>query len=313
MAASGDPVERGGYASPSYAQSLAEFGAVRELPRSGGSLLVRAIDGGANLRDAMACYPLFSCRDWSELGADLDELRDALVSIALVTDPFADVTPAELERAFPDVCYEYKQHYVVDLTRPLESVIGSHHRRNVRKAGRAEEVRQEPASAELLATWQSLYSNLIARHGITGIARFSPGSFTMQMSAPGFAAFSAVAEGETCGVTLWYVDRGVAYYHLAAYSERGYEAGASFALFWEALSHFAKSGVRWAALGAGAGTNASDSGLTRFKQGWATGTRPVYFCGRVLQAEAYHRLSAGRDAADGFFPAYRAPQLKAAS
>jgi Acetyltransferase (GNAT) domain len=302
--------ERSGYASPAYAQSLAEFGEVRELPRSGGSLLVRAIEGGGDWLDGMGCYPLFSCARWSELGDDLAEMRDELVSVSLVTDPLADVTPAELTDAFPDVCYEYKQHYVVDLTQPLETVIGSHHRRNVRKAGRVVEVRHETASPALLATWQNLYGNLIARHGITGIARFSAESFARQMNVPGFAAFSAIADGETCGVTLWYVDRGVAYYHLAAYNERGYDAGASFALFWEALAHFAKAGVRWAALGAGAGTNASDSGLTRFKQGWATGTRPVYFCGRVLQPEAYRQFSANR-VSSAFFPAYRAPQLKA--
>jgi hypothetical protein len=260
----------------------------------------------------MGCYPLFSCQRWKQLAEDLAELPKELVSVAVVTDPLADVTAAELAAAFPEVCYEYKQHFVVDLTQPLETVLASHHRRNLRKAGRRVEVRAEQPTPELLGAWQNLYSDLIARHGITGISRFSPSSFAQQMNVPGFRAFSAVADGEICGITLWYIDRETAYYHLAAYNERGYEAGASFALFWEALSHFAKSGVQWAALGAGAGANASESGLTRFKQGWATGTRPVYFCGRVLQPEAYRQLSAGR-LGSTYFPTYRAPQLKAAS
>ena len=122
--------ERGGYASLAYAQSLAEFGEVRTLPRSGGSLLVRPIVDGGGLCDAMGCYPLFACERWRELGEDVAELRDELVSVAVVTDPFADAAPDELKEMFPDVCYEFKQHFVVDLTRPLESVVGSHHRRN---------------------------------------------------------------------------------------------------------------------------------------------------------------------------------------
>jgi hypothetical protein len=93
---------------------------------------------------------------------------------------------------------------------------------------------------------------------------------------------------------------------LAAYSDHGYELGASFALFWSALSHFREIGIHWAALGAGAGLQSAESGLTRFKSGWSTHTRPVYFCGRILQPVAYAKLAAGAAASTGYFPAYRA-------
>jgi hypothetical protein len=302
----------GGYASLAYAQSLDEFGTVRPLPASGGSLLVRTI-GGSDARDGMGCYPVFSCSRWNALGQDLDYLAEDLVSVCLVTDPFADVTSSQLAGTFPDVCYPYKDHYVVDLQQPLDHVVASHHRRNVRKAMKLVEVHPESSGPELLQTWQALYGNLVARHGITGLARFSPASFARQVRVPGFTAFAGRCEGQTCGVVLWYVCGDVAYYHLAAYSDRGYDAGASFALFWESLSHFASIGVRWAALGAGAGVNSTESGLTRFKQGWATETRPVYFCGRVLQPQMYRRLSENRIASSSFFPAYRSPPLKAAS
>jgi hypothetical protein len=76
-------------------------------------------------------------------------------------------------------------------------------------------------------------------------------------------------------------------------------------LFWTALTHFAGSGVRWAALGAGAGATLTESGLTRFKRGWSTETRPVYFCGRILQPGAYAELSANAAAGSTFFPSYR--------
>jgi hypothetical protein len=298
-----------GYASGAYAAALAEFGVPLELPRSGSWLLMRPIPDGNLLCDCMGCYPLFSCRDWSTLGDDLAALADRdsqLVCASLVTDPFADVTAGQLAAALPDVCYQYKQHYVTDLSLPLEGRIPSHHRRNVRKALASIEVR-DSTDDDALALWPALYQSLIERHAIAGIARFSPRSFALQACVPGFAAFSAWHGGELCGMTLWYVRGDVADYHLAAYTAQGYELSASYALFWTALGHFAKLGVGWAALGAGAGTTAAASGLTRFKQGWATETRPVYFGGRILNNAAYRRLTADVPPGLNYFPAYRRP------
>jgi hypothetical protein len=294
-----------GYASREYAESLEEFGTVRELPRCGGWLLANQTPQ-QNLYDAAGCYPLFSCRNWSALGADLESMADDLVSIRIVTDPFADVDVSQLKDAFPDVCYEYKQHFVADLNVPLELFVASHHRRNIRKALDGLAVRETTGDAGLLTEWQRLYDNLVNRHGVIGVARFSPLAFERQAKAPGFKAFSAFDGDATCGTTLWYVNGDVVYYHLGAYSDHGYELGASFALFWSALSYFAGAGIRWAALGAGAGLQSSESGLTRFKRGWATHTRPVYFCGRILQPVAYAKLAARAAMPANFFPAYRA-------
>jgi hypothetical protein len=255
----------------------------------------------------MGPYPLFACQDWNALGDDVDALADRLVCASLVTDPFAAASPELLRTAFPDVCYEYKQHFVTDLSRPLEGVTPSHHRRNIRKALHAVDVRRMPADEEALAEWLGLYEQLVRRHAISGIARFSPWAFERQMGVPGFIAFAAFDRDACCGMTLWYAAGDVAYYHLAAYSDRGYALGASFALFATALAHFAKLGLHWAALGAGAGTTAADSGLTRFKQGWATETRSVYFCGRILQPERYRALAAHIPPGANYFPAYRSP------
>jgi len=296
-----------GYASREYALALAEFGAVEALRSCGGALLVRSIPGAAAY-DGMGCYPLFSCQDWSALADDLELLADRLVCVSLVTDPLADVTLAQLSTTFPDVCYGYKEHFVTDLLQPLETRVASHHRRNIRKALAGMEIIQLPPSRALLTEWQTLYDNLIRRHEIAGIARFSPLSFERQMSVPGFNAFAALDGEEMLGMTLWYVRGEAAYYHLGAYSERGYQRAASFAIFSAALSYFQSAGVRWAALGAGAGAKAAESGLTRFKQGWATGTRTAYFCGRILQPAVYKKL-AGDAAVSGvdYFPAYRRP------
>ena len=113
-------------------------------------------------------------------------------------------------------------------------------------------------------------------------------------------------EGETVGATLWLQHGDVAYYHLGAYAEAGYRSRASFALFSTAIEAFAAMGVRWLDLGGGAGARptAADDGLTRFKRGWATASRTVYLCGRVLAPTVYRRLTESLPPT-GYFPAYR--------
>src|SRR5690606_5787005 len=101
-------------------------------------------------------------------------------------------------------------HFVTDLTRPLESFVDSHHRRNIRKGLRSVEVRRldaNPAGADdgtALDAWQSLYQDLIDRHGIEGIARFSRASFERQFAVPAFDCFAASDQAGICGMTLWY-------------------------------------------------------------------------------------------------------------
>jgi hypothetical protein len=260
---------------------------------------------GSDLHDARGCYPIFTCQNWGSLQADLELLDDRLVCVRLVTDPFADVGLSQLARAFPDACFEFKQHYFTDLSRPLDHVVRGNHARNVRKAANNFDIRRVVTDDQFLTEWSLLYEQLVLKHGITGIARFSRHAFERQLAVPGLTAFAAYKDGELCGATLWYAYGEVAYYHLAAYNEAGYAGAASFGLFWQALMHFQESGVARAALGAAAGVQDAESGLTRFKRGWATDTRPVYFCGRILQPNAYQRLVAQADRQPNFFPAYR--------
>jgi hypothetical protein len=295
-----------GYLHPAYAASLAEFGVPRALPGSGAWVLERPIADTA-ARDAMGCYPLFTCRDWSRLADDVEAHLDGLVSLVVVTDPFGAYDLGDLRRCFPDLVRPFKEHHTVDLEQPLDRLVHPHHRRNARRALRtvsAERVECPPAA---LHEWTALYDNLIARHRIRGIATFSRTSFREQLGVPGLVAFRAVQAGEVVGMVLWYVQNDVGYYHLAAYSDAGYSANASFALFWTAMEHFAGSGVRALDLGAGAGLTADpDDGLTRFKRGWSTGTRTAYLCGRILDPSAYGRLVADRGVPPtAFFPAYR--------
>ena len=121
-----------GYAHPGYAASLAEFGTPRHLERSDGWILERAI-GDSPYRDGMGPYPLFFCADWGRLGEDLDDLAADLVSVVLVTDPFADTDISTLSRSFGHVA-RYKDHYVADLEQPIDSFVSSSHRARARSA-----------------------------------------------------------------------------------------------------------------------------------------------------------------------------------
>ncbi len=296
-----------GYLHPRYAEAFADWGRPRELATAGGWLVEREIPG-SSARDAMGCYPLFACLAWDRLGDDFDRIGTDLVSCTVVTDPFARVGEAELRVAFPDLVRPWKDHFAVELGRPVGEFAHPHHLRNVRKAGSAVRVHFDEPSAKLLDAWTGLYANLIARHTIRGIAAFSPQSFARQFEVPGLTVEWAEVAGDVAGMVLWYTTGERAYYHLGAYSDVGYSSHCSYAMFSAAIAHFNTAGLRWLGLGAGAGTAGDGTdGLTRFKRGWSTSTLPTYLCGRVFDAERYNALREARGLPDGgYFPAYRA-------
>lgn len=295
-----------GYLHPLYAESLSEYGAPLHLERCGAWVLQRQIPG-FSYYDAMWTYPLFSCLTWRDLHLDLDELKEQLVSISMVTDPFGEYDLNYLQTCFKDVALPFKQHFVVDLGLPLESFVNPHHRRNAKKALDKLIVEQCASVEEYLDDWIELYDNLIERHHIKGLVAFSRDSFAGQFKVPGMVAFRAVSDGETVGMLLWYIQGKIGYYHLGAYSPRGYEVGASFSLFWVAIQRLAESGLQWLNIGAGAGTGGDgQDGLTRFKRGWSTGTRTAYFCGRIFDRNKYQEIVEAKGILPTkFFPAYR--------
>src|SRR6266516_5669240 len=172
-----------GYSHKNYAASLSEFGSPRFLPRCSGWILERLIPGTLH-RDAMGSYPLFTCRDWSRLSNDLEKLTEELVSVVLVTDPFGDYTEESLRHTFKDLVSPFKEHFIVDLAAIPETFVHPHHRRNARKALEVIYV-ERCSAADSISEWISLYANLVDRHDIRGIARFSDSSFAMQSKVPG--------------------------------------------------------------------------------------------------------------------------------
>jgi hypothetical protein len=309
-----------GYAHPDYARSLGEFGTPRALPRAAGWVLERTISGSTD-RDAMGCYPLFACRSWRHLPEDLAELGRNWVTLTLVADPFGDHDPALLHRCFPDLATPFKQHYVVDLTKPVEESVSRHHRRYARRALAQIDVDVVTDPPAFLDDWMRLHAQLVARHRIRGLRAFSREAFARQLALPDLVVLRASHGGEPIGAQLWLVQGDVAHGHVLAFSEAGYRLGAPYALNMAAIEHFATR-VRFCDIGAAPGTTgAGAEGLLRFKRGWANGgTRTAWLCGRILDraryadrcraAEALATVSraAQPDAAD-YFPAYRAGEL----
>lgn len=296
-----------GYLHPQYVASLAEFGTPRQLPACGGWILERDIPG-VPYRDAMGCYPLFVCEDWPRLCEDLLSLKGDLVSLALVTDPFGSQKIEQLRTIF-DVCYKFKEHYVTDLTQPLEKSVRGGHRYNARKALKVVSIDRCDRPYEHLTEWITLYDHLISRHNISGLRVFSRESFLKLLWLPGLEMFIARQGDQIVGAQIWIVQKNVGYVHLTAMNSIGYDLSASYALRWAAMEFFADR-LQWIDHGAGAGLSQTDNGLTMFKRGWATETRPVYFCGRVFDREKYDGLVNTCSNSDLlYFPAYRAGEF----
>jgi hypothetical protein len=290
------------YARAEYAEALAEFGTPVQLERSRGWLLERAVPG-VDARDAMGCYPLFCCREWTGLAADLERLSRRLVAVSLVADPFGPYGERELEQIF-DLVRPLKDHYVVDLSRPMDTVASKHHRYSARRAFSSVSVSLAEEPPAHLDEWLCLYEGLSRRRELTGIHAFSPESFRRQLAIPGTLLFTATANGRTVGAHWFFVDGEVAYSHLAACDDEGYRAGAAYALQWTGMEHL-RGVAAWLDLGGAPGTGvAAQNGLAQFKRGWATHTTPAYLCGRIFDQERYAALSKDSGAAD-YFPAYR--------
>ncbi len=293
-----------GYEHPAYAASLAEFGAPRELPKCGGWILEREIPGVSH-RDGRGCYPLAFCQDWSQLDADLANLGNDLVSVSLVTDPFGAYEPAQLERCF-DLVRPFKEHFVIDCSRPIDAVVSKNHRYQARKALKKVQVECCGEPTQFLDEWTALYDVLVEKHHLRGIQAFSKTAFARQLAIPGVQALRAVHQGVTVGGLLSFIQGDLAYAHLVASSGIGYELGASYALFWSAIEHLSGK-VRWFSIGGTAGISADPSGgLDFFKRGWSSETRTVYFCGRILDPQRYARIVAAKGVQPtDYFPAYR--------
>ena len=293
-----------GYMHPGYAESLAEFGTPRKLPRCKGWILERQIPG-FSCYDAMGCYPLFVCKDWSQLQSELTVLENDLISLSLVTDPFGQYDSNLLQQCF-DVMIPFKEHFVTNLSKSLSTIVSAHNRYYARKSLRNICVERCQDPAQFTDEWTDLYGILVKRHDLKGIKAFSRVAFAKQLSIPGIVMVRAVHQDVVVGAQIWFVQGEVGYSHLTAISEAGYKLRASYALYWFAIEYFSDK-LRWLDLGAGAGSKSDGKdGLSEFKRGWSTDSRTVYFCGRIFDPERYTQIVKAKGiAATDYFPAYR--------
>ncbi|HEX8569288.1 MAG TPA: GNAT family N-acetyltransferase [Caulobacteraceae bacterium] len=261
-------------------------------------MLRRDAPGGG--RDAMGSYPLAALSRDADLAGGLRRLTaHGLISVVLVADPLAGPSPQALAEVFP-VCRAFKTHLLIDLAKgPYEPT--KHHRDRIRRSLRRCGVERGRLS-DRLEEWKALYAGLVRLRGVTGVAAFPDPYFDVLAEEPRLEAFSAVAEGEVVAMTLWFAHGGVVYNHLTASNDRGYAAGASFALYDAAIEHFRGSGVMNLGGGAGA-TDDPDDGLAAFKRGFANSSATALLCGAALDEATYAARSAGK--AGDFFPAYR--------
>jgi len=293
------------YFGSSYASALSEFGRPRELKRSGGWYLERSIRG-SSLVDGIGTYPYLVCRDWRELAADLDDRPGDLVTFSAVPDPFGDFRIDDLERAFPDRLHHFKDHFVADLSRPLDDIVSSAHRRRAEKALHAVEVSFHERPSDLLDEWMELFGEAIVRFGIRGIPAFSRASFEQQFRVPGVVMSIARDRGVAVAAHVQFRNGDVVYAHVAAGSEEGRRLGADFALYYSEILRY-RGEARWLDWGGHAGARSvAEDGLSRFKSGWSSGKRPVYFAGRIVDPRRYEALCETTGTAKGaYFPAYR--------
>jgi hypothetical protein len=256
----------------------------------------------------MGCYPLFLCQEWSRLAEDLLMLQRNLISLVLVTDPFGDFDVEQLEGVF-DVCVRFKEHFITDLSQPLQASVRKGHRQAAHRSLRDIDAEHCTNPIDHLQAWKELYGYLIERHGISGMRAFSQESFRRLLTVPGIEMFIARHGDLIVGAQIWSIQGDVGYVHLTAVNPTGYKLAASYALRWVAMNHF-QNRLRWVDHGAAAGLNEVQNGLATFKGGWATETRPVYLCGRILDRERYAELASASEMPNStYFPIYRAGEF----
>ncbi len=294
---------------PDYAQALAEFGEPRELAACGAWVLVRLIPGG-NARDAMGCYPRMVCQEWNRIHEDLAVLRDELVSMVLVSDPFAEVEHSYLLEHF-DVVRPFKHHRIVRLDADWESRVAAHHRYYARRALRKMDVEIVAQPATMIDEWCELYRHLTARHRIRGVQAFSRSCFETMLKLPGvYMAVGRLKKDNAIAGMHLTIKQGVySYAHLAAFSDEGYEISASYGIYWKTIEFLRESGCRFMDFGGAVGNSENgESGLTKFKDGWSQFVRTAYLCGKIFDKEQYNLLCEKRrqGAVSNYFPAYRA-------
>jgi hypothetical protein len=202
--------------------------------------------------------------------------------------------------------YHYKDHFIADLEKDIDDIISKHHRRKVKKAMKQIHIEKCDDPLEVFDSWWKLYQNLIMKYEIKGIRAFSKNAFKVQLSIPGITVFKAIYMDKIVGIQLWFDNGNVAYSHLSAYSDEGYDLSVSYAIRYFSIEYFKEKNTPFLSMGAGSGIGIKKEGLTHFKKGWSTGTKKVYFCGKINNKKRYNEIfKKNRLYSNNYFPPYR--------
>jgi hypothetical protein len=256
------------------------------------------------LFDATACYPYLVCRSWAGLAADLRRLEGELVSFCGVTEPFGDFQQGELAEAFDRVIH-FKDHYIADLSQPIEELASQRNLRAAERALRNLDVEFYESPLDVFDLWMDLYAHHIRRFSLTGLKALSKESLRRQFEIPGAVVSIARSNGTPVAAHMQMIQDGICYAHFAGGLPGANKLGASYALYLSELLYY-RGKVRAIDWGADPGLVRQGS-LSSFKQGWSNARRATYFCTRILNREAYARLS--NSSATDYFPAYRDGEL----
>ena len=294
-----------GYRSTQYVAQFSAQGRIKWLENTRGWCLERPIPEHKEWLDICGIYPFSVSSAWDHLQLDLEAARARnAISAVFVTEPLQGVEDS-FDRAGLGLCRRFRQHYLTTLERPPEEVISKHHAAESRRACRKVDVEVVACPADFLDQWCGLYGQLVKRHRITDMRRFSRQAFASLLEVPELTAFRVSRLGRTVGAQLFIQQGDLVHSHLAAYDEEGYACGASYAADFVALQHFRGSAraINW---GGGMAEDGED-GLSRYKRGWSDDQCWSWLVGEILDPQRY-RLLAERTSASGisnYFPAYR--------
>lgn len=198
-------------------------------------------------------------------------------------------------------------------SRDLYASMHEHHRRTVRKAGRAGvrvAVTMAPAN---LRVFRALYEVTMQRQQADPFY-FFPTTYWEQLVAgcgDRLVLFEAFVDEEPVAALLCFDSGRWLHYHLGASSEQARRVGASNLLFLTAATWGREHGHESFFLGGGLGGSQTSS-LFVFKHRFDPASSPLpWHVGAWVHDAARYRALAGTDSVDGYFPPWRAPVVPA--
>ena len=285
--------ERHPYSRRAYAQSLSHLGEAFDVPEWHTHVLRRSLPSGES--DWAGCYPVAILGGGADLPAGALRLkREGGVSVTLVSQQLAALAD------IADVARPFKRHYIHD-NRLGPPSFSRHHRYEIRRASEKVDI-QIIQLVDYMPQWMALYGALADRHGLDSTAMFPEQAFQQLAELEGLTAIGAFVGAALVSCHLWIGDGRSVYSHLAASNEEGYGRNASYAIYDAALQHFKDADT--INFGGGAGVvDDPESGLARFKRGFANDDMQYYLYGVVLDPDRYDAMSRG--VTSDYFPAYR--------